>query len=147
MGKPSMFCKGLWPWGSWGPTTPPKWDQPREGVGWERYGGGPPPQEIDQQKASQPSLSLSLASPGEQMAALRHQRCGRASRPAWGQAGRVSGKSWQPWHLAIGTPEPGILRAPGSDLSPSAQGGCVGLRFTVSRRVPLTWLSRFPWKC
>lgn len=33
-------------WGFRGPTTPPKWGQPREGAGWELYGGGPSHQEI-----------------------------------------------------------------------------------------------------
>lgn len=53
-----------------------------------------------------------------------------------GRAGRPSRRSFQKELAALapgpGTPELGILRAPGSHLSPSAQGASVCLRSTLS---------------
>lgn len=44
----------------------------------------------------------------------------------------VSGKSWRPWHWAIGASEPGILRAPGSHLSLPLHREHVCICFTLS---------------
>lgn len=66
------------------------------------------------------------------MAALWHQHCGRASQPSR----QSSRKKLAALALGHWCPEPGVLRAPGSHLSPPAQGTCVCLFYSVPRQVP-----------
>lgn len=69
------------------------------------------------------------------MAALRHQRCGRASRPSRQSfRKKLAALALGHWCLGAGHSQ-GSRKSP---LSPSAQGTCVCLFHSVPRRVPLT---------
>lgn len=130
------FGEHSWPRPGWG-SVHPALTQARVEWGTVLGPAPPPPGKLGgwvlpNSKGSLSAQPLPFPSlPGEQMAALSLSAVGGQA----GQAGGASGKSEQPWHLATGTPEPGLLRAPGSHPLPPRREPlcvCIPLRLQTS---------------